>query len=222
MKNKKIIIVVLTIALVTLALQMSLFYTVRAGVVPIDATSVTGIVKDASTNLPLEGATITISTGDQYTTGSTGAYLFSYYSAPVDLSASKTWYQTNTATVTTVSPGSQIIQDLSLQPLFTITLTPATSSLPSGGTQTLTATVEDEANSLGIGKGVLFSITSGPNAGLLQFVALGTVDGHEIATLDYSSSSGTTGTDTVVAKIVPNSGIAALEDAPFIATATVT
>jgi hypothetical protein len=179
MKNKtKVVVVVLTIAIVVFALQMSLV-TVNAGVAPPEAAIVKGIVTDASTSLPLGGATVKILPpmpwGDTITTPTDGSYigqyLFSEYSAGSTLTASKTGYKTETFTVTTATPSVTLTHDFALQPLFTVTLTPATATVPLGTTQDITATVKDVNNNPVPGAGVLFTITSGPNAGTQQHIA---------------------------------------------------
>jgi hypothetical protein len=221
MKNKKIIIVALTIVLVAFALQMSLFSAVEAGVAPIDAAIVRGTVTDTSNGLPLAGATVKISpttpSGDTVTTPSEapyiGQYIFAEYSEGATLTASKTGYKTETFTVSTADAGVTVTHNFALQPLCTITLTPATATAYLGTTHDITATVKDYMNNPVPGAGVLFTITSGPNAGTQQHVAAYT---NGQATFTYAGISGIPDTDTVLAHI------GTLPDgAPFSATATV-
>ena len=222
MKNKKVIFEILTIALVALALQMSLFSPVKAGTPPPEAAIVSGIVTDASTGLSLGGATVEISPttpfGDTVTTpteeSNRGHYQFTSYSAGATITASKTGYKTETSTVSTATPGVTITQNFVLKPLFTIALTPVAGTGPLGTTQDITATVKDVMNNPVPGAGVLFTITSGPNAGRQQHIAAYT---NGQATFTYADTSGTAGTDTIMAHIdnLP-------DGAPFSKTATVT
>jgi hypothetical protein len=82
-----------------------------------------------------------------------------------------------------------------------LTLTPATQSLTTGGSATITGTVKNN-NVAEAGKTVTFTVISGPNLGA---TGTGTTNGSGQATFTYPDTGGV-GTDTIQATFVDDSG----------------
>jgi hypothetical protein len=116
MRKGTAIIVIFTIAAFLIACQLS---SVRAPS-PTDPQAA-GTVKDASTNLPIDGALVEISPPPEfldefYLTGPDGQYGFIGVYSPYNLTVTKTGYITATATGLSTGQGQVTIRNFSLTP----------------------------------------------------------------------------------------------------------
>jgi subtilisin-like proprotein convertase family protein len=82
---------------------------------PVQTGTITGVVRNADTNLPIAGATVATTNGHSRSTDLTGSYSMKVPSGTYDMTASAPGYTTAVATGVTVSTNGTTIQNFFLQ-----------------------------------------------------------------------------------------------------------
>ncbi|MBN3034019.1 MAG: carboxypeptidase regulatory-like domain-containing protein [Bacteroidales bacterium] len=139
--------------------------------VPNPIGTVTGVVTDATTGNPIQGATVTIGT-EMFTTGADGTYTIDIAQGTYNGSAAATGYITQNVTGITVVCGQTTTQDFALTPAQGTVAGTVTSSATGAGIQGATLTFTPGGN----------TVTTGANGSYTINLAPGTYDVNVVAT----------------------------------------